>query len=337
MSPTPESPLERFPALGERIGCELFVKRDDLLPVPLAGNKVRKLEAELDSVSAHGAEVLLTTGAVGSNHCRTLALLAARRGIRAHLVLHGGNGAQDAPALRILEALGATWTRVPPERIAPALRRAEEDCAAAGLRVHTVAGGCHTPAGARAYRRAAEAVLAELRPDAVFVASGTGATHGGIAAAAQHSDRGPRVIGISVAREALRGLPAAAEAARWAGGDGEGLVFDDRFRAGGYGCRDSGTDSAVRLGWQHGLPLDPTYTGKAFAGLLRYAAEERWADRGGPRGRAPRVLFWHTGGLMNALTAFLPDAAGREDQPAPSAPSAPSAPRQSLVPTGATS
>lgn len=305
----PESPLEHFRALGTHLGCELFVKRDDLLPFPLPGNKSRKLTAELGLGAARRAEVLITNGAAGSNHCRTLALLAARSGRRCHLVLHD-EGAPYGPALRMLAALGACWEIVAPELFAETLHTAEEGYAERGLRTHVIAGGCHTPAGAQAYRRSAEALLAELRPDTVFVASGTGATQGGIAAAAEAvgaaaeaatGERGgvrPQVIGISVARTAERGRAAVSEAARWAGGSGDSIVFDDRFRAGGYGMSDARTEEAVGLGWFHGLPLDATYTGKAFAALLDRCAQRRAEQPDAP---AERILFWHTGGLMNYL------------------------------------
>jgi len=73
------SPLEAHDALGDELGVRLLVKRDDLLPFPLAGNKVRKIIAELDSLEGP-PELLISNGAIGSNHCQTLAHPGARRG-----------------------------------------------------------------------------------------------------------------------------------------------------------------------------------------------------------------------------------------------------------------
>ncbi|WP_029089321.1 ATP-grasp domain-containing protein [Brevibacterium album] len=171
----PESPLEHFRALGAHLGCELFVKRDDLLLFPLPGNKSRKLTAELGPGAARRAEVFITNGAAGSSHCCTLALLAARSGRRCHLVLHD-EGAPYGPALRMLAALGACWEIVAPKLFAETLHTAEEGYAERGLRTHVIAGGCHTPAGER----------------------------GGVR---------PQVIGVSVARTAERGRAAVSEAA----------------------------------------------------------------------------------------------------------------------------
>src|SRR5699024_4604105 len=80
--------LQRWSNLDRTIGAECWLVRDDLLPFPLAGNKVRKVEAEFTTIPAETG-VLITNGSVDSNHCRTVAMFAAQRGLKAHLVLHG--------------------------------------------------------------------------------------------------------------------------------------------------------------------------------------------------------------------------------------------------------
>ncbi|MFS0703558.1 1-aminocyclopropane-1-carboxylate deaminase/D-cysteine desulfhydrase [Cellulomonas sp. 179-A 9B4 NHS] len=287
-----DSPVQHLRRLSAELGVELLAKRDDLLPFPLGGNKVRKLTAELASLDA-APDLVISNGAIASNHCRTLALLAAEHGFRSHLVLHGDRDGETR-ALALLDATGATYDVVSdPADIAPTIDARHAKAAARGDRVHVVAGGCHTRAGAIAYRDAAVAVISAHRPAWVVVASGTGATHGGIAAgAAQLADR-PRVVGVSVGRIAERGTAAVAEAARWAGADVD-VDFRDAYLDGGYGRHTAATASVVALGWKNGLPLDHTYTGKAMAGLR---------DMVGTGEIAPgaRVLFWHTGGLANYL------------------------------------
>lgn len=254
---------------------------------------MRKLEAELAGLPPL-PHLVITNGAVKSNHCRTLAFIAARRGVSAHLVLHGdARTPGDESALRMLELLGATWEVVPPELIGPTIDQRREAAIASGQLVHVIAGGCHTPAGAAAYRDAAVPVLAELAPDWVVTASGTGATQGGIAAAATLCGGTARVTGISVGRRADRGAAAVAEAAEWAGTTAA-VDFRDEYLDGGYGKHTRRTDDAVALGWRHALPLDHTYTGKAMAGLLDMVQR-------GEVPRGSRVLLWHTGGLANHL------------------------------------
>lgn len=289
-----DSPVQHLRRLSAELGVEVLVKRDDLLPFPLGGNKVRKLTAEFASLDSL-PDVVVSNGAVASNHCRTLALLAAEHGFRSHLVLHGDrDGAGSARALALLDAVGATYDVVTdPSDIASTIEARRTEAAARGARVHVVAGGCHTRAGALAYRHAAVAAISAHRPAWVVVASGTGATHGGIAAGAAQLSDGPRVVGVSVGRTADRGTAAVAEAARWAGAEVE-VDFRDAYLDGGYGRHTATTASAVALGWRNGLPLDHTYTGKAMAGLRAMVTT-------GEIPPGARVLFWHTGGLANYL------------------------------------
>ncbi|MGF2948870.1 1-aminocyclopropane-1-carboxylate deaminase/D-cysteine desulfhydrase [Microbacterium alcoholitolerans] len=290
----PPARIERWGALGDALGVDLFIARDDLLPFPLAGNKVRKLVAELSWLESARTAVI-TNGAIDSNHCRTVAWLAAQRGLRAHLVLHDerSQGA-EAPGLRVLQALGATFSVVAPADIAAEIAVTRISLEADGHRVHTIPGGCHSQRGAIAYRDAAFQAFDSADFDSVFVASGTGATHGGIAAAAAQTGRNIHVVGVSVARTAERGTAAVAEAAAWAGSPSLDITFLDDFIAGGYANSAPELRKTVQLGWRYGLPLDETYTGKAMWAL------KEWAERGLLNGR--RVLFWHTGGLWNGLT-----------------------------------
>lgn len=295
MTDQSRSLLERHDRLGDELGVELFLQRDDLLPFPLAGNKYRKLRAEL-AEERRGDVVLVTAGAIDSNHCRTLAFLAAARGQFVHLVLHG-DSPPNTPALLMFDRLGARYDLVAPDAIGNQIQNLVTRYTIAGKPVRVVEGGCHTPSGAQAYRQIGAQVIAELQPDLVFVASGTGATQGGLTAAAIEADRPCRVAGISVARSGERGAESVREAATWVGGApaAAAVTFLDQYRDGGYGKHSAATRSAVLRAWQHGLPLDTTYTGKAFRGMLDEIAAGAVAP-------GTRVLFWHTGGLWNALT-----------------------------------
>lgn len=294
-----DSPLEMDHPLGAEMGIQLVVKRDDLLPFPLAGNKVRKLAYEARSQGWQRRDVLITNGGVDSNHCRTLALMAARLGARAHLVLHGGHDTGESAALKLLASLGATFDVVPSAEIAPTIARARVEFEANGRTVHVIPGGAHTPAGVEAYRDAGLSVMRAHRDlDHVVLASGTGATHAGLHIAATQLGVTALVTGISVARQRERGLAAVVEAVQWVDPAATASVqFDARFVDGGYGQTSSATREAVELGWKYGLPLDATYTGKAMRGLMEMVRE-------GTIARGSRVLFWHTGGLMNHLTSL---------------------------------
>lgn len=281
--------LQRWQNLDEVIGSEVWIVRDDLLPFPLAGNKIRKIESELSEIR-EPFDVVITNGGIDSNHCRTLAMFGARNRFEVHLVLHGDQLDGSTLSTSILSELGASFDLGSADSISERIQLAMNHYASKGKRVKVVSGGGHTKAGALAFKHASAQIFQERNFDHVFLASGTGATQGGIAAAAEEHSPETKVVGISVARSHERGLPPVAEAAKWAGCATPSIIFDDNYRAGGYGIADQSTLEAVNFGWSHGLPLDPVYTGKAFNGLLDYSSRGELAES---------VLFWHTGGLLN--------------------------------------
>jgi D-cysteine desulfhydrase len=139
----------------------------------------------------------------------------------------------------------------------------------------------------------------DLSFDQIFLASGTGMTQGGLLAGqmefAGEDEKKEEIIGISVARDQAAGTAAVA---RYAGiGDGSlcgreepEIHFLDGYRCGGYGCFDARIEEVIRSMMEnHGIALDPTYTGKAYAGMLD------WLETHGTG--QENVLFLHTGGM----------------------------------------
>jgi D-cysteine desulfhydrase len=68
------------------------------------------------------------------------------------------------------------------------------------------------------------------------------------------------------------------------------IHLETGYNCGGYGLFDEGiTETIDRMLKQNSIPMDPTYTGKAFAGMIRYLADQKI--------RGENILFLHTGGL----------------------------------------
>lgn len=156
--------------------------------------------------------------------------------------------------------------------------------------------------------------------DAVILTAGTGATISGLAAAVHEAEAagarpaGTRLIGISAARGSARELEVVRRNLDVFGAD-RGVEYMhmpeiiDRYLCGGYGSYDGEIEQVISQAEKRGLPLDPTYTGKSFRGML----EE--AELGSIQGR---ILFIHTGGYP----VYLDYCAGRKcgkPLPAPSA------------------
>jgi D-cysteine desulfhydrase len=273
------------------------------------GNKVRKIERILRSISPSNYDTLITHGGVQSNHCRVVALKAAEVGKKCILYLHGEDEALRRPSgnLLIMALAGAEIHVVPHKTLWDAFNCGVEECRKAGMRPFVVPGGGHCVAGAEAYVEAMNELGNELKqsdwiPDVIIHASGTGATQAGLAAGLDVLSWPTRLIGISVGRPSPRGKAAVEEmyhevrdTLRMPGQPRE-IEFRDEWLCGGYEQASDDVLACIRhVAETEGMILDPTYTGKAFLGLIDLVNKGEI-----PRGK--RVLFWHTGGLMNLLS-----------------------------------
>lgn len=83
------TPLEHLPRLSETLGIEMWIKRDDVTgDLATGGNKIRKLEYIFADAKAKGADTVITTGGLQSNHAKFTAALAIRLGFKTILLLN---------------------------------------------------------------------------------------------------------------------------------------------------------------------------------------------------------------------------------------------------------
>jgi D-cysteine desulfhydrase family pyridoxal phosphate-dependent enzyme len=303
------TPLHSLPQLQAQLGGpRLLIKRDDLTGFALGGNKVRKLELFLGEARAAGADVLLTTGGHQSNHARITAAAAARAGLDCILVLSGGEPAADTGNLALDRLFGARLRFVPTraERGAT-LDELAAELRAAGRRPYVIPLGGSTPLGALGYVEAARELagqlaalgLAPTAPLTIVHGSSSGGTQAGLVVGCRAAGLPARVIGVS-ADETRTDLAAmgAAIAGPLAGRLGlasppaGAIEVLDEFVGEGYGIPTPASAEATRLFARlEGIPLDPTYSAKAAAGLIDLV-------RRGAFARDEPVCFWHTGGMV---------------------------------------
>ncbi|KAL3804844.1 hypothetical protein HJC23_006616 [Cyclotella cryptica] len=89
------TPLETMPRLTSHLnnnnnsnnGPTYHIKRDDCTGLATGGNKTRKLEFLLADALHHQADILVTQGAVQSNHVRQTAAAACKFGLSCHALL----------------------------------------------------------------------------------------------------------------------------------------------------------------------------------------------------------------------------------------------------------
>ncbi len=302
--PSPLTPLPRFSAaLGG--AAEIWIKREDLLPLAFGGNKLRNLEFLVGAALAEGAETLITSGRRWSNHCRLAAAAGAKAGLAVHVVLTGPPPptGEEGPNQRLDELLGAvvhvtaTDDRAERAALVEAIVSAE---GGAGRRPFVIGVGGTGPIGASGQVLAGLEVAAQLDAAGIghatiVLPSATGGTQAGVLAGlALEAPPTRSVIGIAVAapgsdlrptiESILEGLVPLAGVRV----PPDTIVLETDQLGDGYGRPTAAADEAARLlARTEGILVDPIYTAKALAGLIARVRDGRLS---GP------VVFWHAGG-----------------------------------------
>jgi len=299
------TPVEELPRLRTALGGgpRLLVKRDDAIAFAFGGNKVRKMRLVAARAQEDGADTLITTGGVQSNHARVTAAAAAKLGLKCILVANGTAPEHPTGNALLDRLLGADVRYVASrEARAPAMAAAAEEVRRSGGTPCVIPLGASTPLGAAAFVGA----IAELGdqidpPDVIIHATSSGATQAGLAAGCLLSGWATRVVGISADESAgslerdIRGILSGLgpllgfDAQRFAQVPVE---IDDTFVGAGYGMPTAASREAIELlARTEALFLDPTYTAKAMAALVAYVRRGALAEK-------DTVLFWHTGGQV---------------------------------------
>lgn len=318
--PTPITDAVRLrEALGGPARCpRILIKRDDLTGLGLGGNKARKLEYLVADALAHGAHTLITTGAVQSNHARMTAAAARIAGLRCILVLTAHS---ESPALEgnlLLDHLFGAEIRLVASvdkmlavgDDASVVAQAVADEHAAGRVPYVIPVGGSSPVGTLGYVHGTDELVAQLQalqvsPSRLYYASGSRGTQAGLTLGAKLSHAPYRLWGVAVsageAEKIERARRAANEAAVLLGVDvrvtTEDLFTEQGFIGDGYGIPTAEGLAAIELLAQtEAVLLDPCYTSKGCAALLRHVRE-------GAIGPDETVVFLHTGGAPALFTS----------------------------------
>jgi D-cysteine desulfhydrase len=297
--PTPLVPARR---LGEAIGREIWIKRDDLTGFALGGNKVRTLEVLVADALARGCDHLVGGGGPGSNLGPALAAAAGTAGLGCTIVLFGSEPRAAHPNLAMMRAFGArvVFTGDRDRAATSSYAEAEaERLRARGSRPYVVPRGAASGLGATGYARAVGELAAQLTvsPAHVVVAAGSGGTAAGLLAGWSAFDLPGALVAVAVSRPVdetaaeIRRL--AAEAAAILDSPAPALdalrVIDGLGL--GFGLADPAICGAARLALRaEGLLADVTYVARAVAAL---------ATLDGP------LVLWHTGGWLGAVGEAL--------------------------------
>lgn len=317
------TPLERLDRLSSKLEIDLWVKRDDFLPFPLGGNKVRQLEYYLGPAGKMQADTILITGAIQSNFVRLCAAACRKLGWQPVVQLEQRVPKSDevyntSGNVLLNHLLGAEihyFEEGDNEAAADAnLDELARQYKAMGRKPYVIHLGVdHPPIGALGYAQAA-AELSEqcnqskISPDHIIVPSGSGLTHAGFLCGTKALNWDTQVHGICVRRNVelqMQRIVKRAEEIDELLGVRDNVsrtdinIWDDVLSP-GYGQLNPAVDEAIHLAAaKEGLLVDPVYSGRTLAGLISLVRKEEIA-------KGATVIFLHTGGLA-ALFAYQKD------------------------------
>jgi L-cysteate sulfo-lyase len=306
-SPTPLEPLKRLTeALG---GPNLWIKRDDCTGLATGGNKTRKLEYLMAEALQQGADTVITQGATQSNHARQTVAIAAKLGMRSHIILEDRTGYtfddyKNSGNVLLDRLCGATVSEVP---LDTDMNKAMADLAhklrAQGRKPYVIPGGGSNPVGALGYVTCALELMDQannmgLAVDHLVHATGSAGTQAGLVVGMYGARSQIDVLGIGVrapkAAQEERVFALACETAELLNVAGsvqrEDVIANCDYVGAGYGLPTPGMIEAVTmLARLEGILLDPVYSGKGMAGLIDLCRKRHFK-------KGENVVFLHTGG-----------------------------------------
>lgn len=305
----PETPVHRLNFDGGENRNHFYIKRDDLLPYSFGGNKVRFARKFIEDMQREHCDSMIIYGNYHSNLCRILSSLCAQLHIPCYMVHNREDIKEEKETFnsKIIKSAGVTEVPCQKADIARAVESAAEELTEKGFRPYYIYGNSRGEGREWVPMEAYEETYEEicryeeekgLRFDYIFLASSTNATQAGLLAGSLNRADDRKIVGISVSRNEKRGREVIAhDLEAWAEKNGRKLpedaasriFFTDAYMEGGYGVWSEKIDKIIGTVYKSdGIPLDMTYTGKAFYGMVNYLKENKICGK--------NILFLHTGG-----------------------------------------
>lgn len=290
------TPMHRLENISRILGTNVWIKRDDLTGIGLGGNKVRKLEFLLADAKKKGAEIVFTTGGAQSNHAMLTAACAKKLGMTPILILKK-RGVTERKGNQLLEYLMDTDVRfMDTDSYDDIYAEMDRVGAELGKPYYKIPCGGSNEIGALGYVACMKEIAESgVHFDHVICAEGSGGTHAGVALGARLYMPDTKTIGMMVDDDPFDEITSGImqEAAKLLELDmdfGPEDVHLLNMCGPGYAIASEEGNAAIRmLAENEGLFLDPVYTGKAFAGLVRLAREGAFKE-------TDNVLFLYSGG-----------------------------------------
>lgn len=281
-------------------GNSYFIKREDLMGFSFGGNKARKAALFFEDIKLKKADCVVTYGSKSSNHCRIISNIAASKKIPCYIISPNKNS-KETYNNKLIQIFGAKVIECEIEQVSETISRTLQQLKEKGLNPYFIQGGGHGNIGTQAYVNVYQEIKKYEKEngiffDYIFHASGTGTTQAGLVCGKVIQQDSREIIGISISRKNPSGekvvLDSVNDYLKINGfepiGNSE-INFVDDFIVDGYGTYNKQIIKTIKdVLTNEGIPLDATYTGKAFWGMKQFIKKHNITEK--------NILFIHTGG-----------------------------------------
>ena len=308
------TPIEYLKNITKYLGGpNIFIKRDDCTGLATGGNKTRKLEFLIPEAIKNKAELVVTVGAVQSNHARQTAAACALVGLKCLIILE--QRLKDPPESYMksgnvfLNKIFGAEIKVCPknENVSKYTEKLIKDIKSKGTNIYFIPGGGSNPVGALGYVECLNEIIQENNKynfSQIVHATGSAGTQAGLLAGRKYFNCDIPVIGICVRHKkdiqvdkVYTEAKKTCEKLRCDILNKSDVIVHDEYIGSGYGEPTEEMKEATKLlARKEAILLDPVYSGKAFAGLIGLIKNKKFT-------KDDNVLFIHTGGAVS-LSAY---------------------------------
>ena len=308
------TPIEHLKNITKYLGGpNIFIKRDDCTGLATGGNKTRKLEFLIPDAIKNKAELVVTVGAVQSNHARQTAAACTLMGLKCLIIFE--QRLKDAPEAYMksgnvfLNKLFGADIKICPqnEDVVKYTEKIIKDIKSKGTNVYFIPGGGSNAIGALGYVECLNEIIKENNKynfTQIVHATGSSGTQAGLLAGKKYFNCSIPITGICVRHKkdiqidkVYAEAKKACEKLQCEILDKSDVIVYDEYIGSGYGEPTEGMVEATKLlAKKEAILLDPVYTGKGFAGLIGLIRKKKFSKN-------DNVLFIHTGGAVS-LSAY---------------------------------
>lgn len=307
--------IEFLEKSSKLLGKNIYIKRDDKTGIELSGNKVRKLEYAIAEAINSGADTLISCGALQSNHCRAVAAVGAKLGMKVILVLVDGEKNPPNGNYLLDLLLGAEIRFIESseyKNVISIMEGIKLECEEKNHKAYIMPTGASNAIGMFGYIEAVQEIMKQekdmgVKFDVVVDTVGSTGTYAGLALGKVIYKADFDVLGFSI-NESSENFKKVSfdnikDCCKYLSGGKynhtpesigismEDLNIIDSYVGGGYAINSKEDYEFIKkFARLEGIFVDLVYTGKALRGLFEELKKPELD-------KYKNILFIHTGGL----------------------------------------